>query len=116
MKKKLALILALALAFSLAGCGQVRAGLLAGVTPSESGDAADAAAAAAEFTAKLFTGVYDGTDTLISPVSLLAALTMAEAGAQGETLAQMEAVFGPAAHTLRASLPAYMSSLGGTAA
>lgn len=42
MKKKLALILALALAFSLAGCGQVRAGLLAGVTPSESGDAADA--------------------------------------------------------------------------
>ena len=67
MKKKLALILALALAFSLAGCGQVRAGLLAGVTPSESGDAADAVAAAAEFTAKLFTGVYDGTDTLISP-------------------------------------------------
>ena len=42
MKKKLALILALALAFSLAGCGQVRAGLLAGVTPSESGDAAGA--------------------------------------------------------------------------
>lgn len=116
MKKKLALILALALAFSLAGCGQVRAGLLAGVTPSESGDAADAAAAAAEFTAKLFTGVYDGTDTLISPVSLLAALTMAEAGAQGETLAQMEAVFGTDAQTLRASLAAYMSSLEGTAA
>ena len=116
MKKKLALILALALAFSLAGCGQVRAGLLAGVTPSESGDAADAAAAAAEFTAKLFTGVYDGTDTLISPVSLLAALAMAEAGARGETLAQMEAVFGTDAQTLRASLAAYMSSLKGTAA
>ena len=116
MKKKLALILALALAFSLAGCGQVQAGLLAGVTPSESGDAADAAAAAAEFTAKLFTGVYDGTDTLISPVSLLAALTMAEAGARGETLAQMEAVFGTDAQTLRASLAAYMSSLEGTAA
>ena len=116
MKKKLALILALALAFSLAGCGQVRAGLLAGVTPSESGDAADAAAAAAEFTAKLFTGVYDGTDTLISPVSLLAALAMAEAGARGETLAQMEAVFGTDVQTLRASLAAYMSSLEGTAA
>ena len=109
MKKKLALLLVLALTLSLAGCGQVSAGLLAGVEPSEAGDAADAAAVAAEFTSQLFAEVYDGTDTLISPVSVLAVLVMAEAGARGETLAQMEAALGADAETLRASLAAYMS-------
>lgn len=34
MKKKLALLLVLALTLSLAGCGQVSTGLLAGVEPS----------------------------------------------------------------------------------
>lgn len=116
MQKKLALLLVLALTLSLAGCGQVSTGLLAGVEPSEAGDAADAAAVAAEFTSQLFAEVYDGTDTLISPVSVLAVLVMAEAGARGETLAQMEAALGADAETLRASLAAYMSSLDGTAA
>lgn len=41
---------------------------------------------------------------------------MAESGARGETLAQMEELFGVDAETLRASLAAYMSSVAGTEA
>ncbi len=116
MKRALALLLALALALSLAGCGQIQAGLLAGVTPSETGDAAGAAGTAVDFTARLFSAAYDGADMLVSPVSVLAALAMVETGARGETLAQIEETLGVDAGTLRASLAAYMSSLEGTAA
>ena len=92
--KKLSLLLALALLLSLAGCGSTDTGLLEGVTPAGAGDAADAAQPVAEFTAKLFNEAYDGGDALISPVSVLAAMAMTEAGARGETLAQMEEAFG----------------------
>lgn len=112
--RKLSIVLALALLLSLAGCGAADTGLLRGVTPSELGDAGEAAQPAADFTVKLLSGVYDGGDALVSPVSVLAALTMAEAGAQGETLLQMEAVFGVDAGTMRAALAAYMSSVEGT--
>lgn len=112
--KKLSLLLALALLLSLAGCGSTDTGLLEGVTPAGAGDAADAAQPAAEFTAKLFNEAYDGGDVLISPVSVLAALAMAEAGARGETLAQMEEVFGVDAETMRLALSAYMAAVEGT--
>ncbi len=114
--KKLSIVLALALLLSLAGCGTVDAGLLGGVTPAELGDAADAAQPVSDFTAGLFTSVYEGSDTLVSPVSVLAALTMTEAGARENTLAQMEEVFGVDAETMRAALAAYMSSVEGTEA
>ena len=39
-----------------------------------------------------------------------------EAGARGETLAQMEEVFGVDAETMRLALSAYMSSVAGTEA
>lgn len=114
--KKLSLLLALALLLSLAGCGSTDTGLLEGVTPAGAGDAADAAQPAAEFTAKLFNEAYDGGDVLISPVSVLAALAMAEAGARGETLAQMEEAFGVDAETMRLALAAYMGAVDGTEA
>ena len=87
-----------------------------GVTASERGEAADAAELAADFTVELFNAAYEGGDALISPVSVLAALAMAEAGAEGETLAQMEEVFGVDAETMRLALSAYMSSVAGTEA
>ena len=113
--RKLALLLALALLLTLPGCGS-ETGLLAGVTASERGEAADAAELAADFTMELFNAAYEGGDALISPVSVLAALAMAEAGARGETLAQMEEVFGVDAETMRLALSAYMSSVAGTEA
>lgn len=58
--------------------------------------------------------MYDGGDSLISSVSVLAALAMTEAGARGETLAQMEEAFGVDAGTLRLALSAYMSAVEGT--
>lgn len=112
--RKLSIVLALALLLSLAGCGAADTGLLRGVTPSELGDAGKAAQPAADFTVKLLSGVYDGSDALVSPVSVLAALTMTEAGARGETLAQMEEAFGVDAGTLRLALSAYMSAVEGT--
>ena len=113
--KKLALVLAIALLLALPGCG-AETGLLTGVTASERGEAADAAELAADFTVELFNAAYEGGDALISPVSVLAALAMAEAGARGETLAQMEEVFGADAETMRLALSAYMSSVAGTEA
>ena len=113
--KKLALILAIAMLLTLPGCG-AETGLLAGVTASERGEASDAAELAADFTVELFNAAYEGGDALISPVSVLAALAMAEAGAEGETLSQMEEVFGADAETMRLALSAYMSSVAGTEA
>ena len=113
--RKLALLLAIALLLALPGCG-AETGLLAGVTASERGEASDAAELAADFTMELFNAAYEGGDALISPVSVLAALAMAEAGAEGETLAQMEEVFGVDAETMRLALSAYMSSVAGTEA
>ena len=113
--RKLAFLLALALLLALPGCG-AETGLLAGVTASERGEASDAAELAADFTMELFNAAYEGGDALISPVSVLAALAMAEAGAEGETLSQMEEVFGVDAETMRLALSAYMSSIAGTEA
>ena len=114
--RKLSLALALVLLLSLPGCGTTETGLLDGVKPAQPGDAADAAQLVSDFTVNLFGEVYEGGDALISPVSVLAALAMTESGARGETLAQMEAVFGVDAETLRAALAAYMQSVEGTEA
>lgn len=113
--KKLALVLALAMLLALPGCG-AESSLLTGVTASERGEASDAAGLAADFTMEFFNAAYEGGDALISPVSVLAALAMAEAGARGATLAQMEEVFGVDAETMRLALSAYMSSIAGTEA
>ena len=111
--RKLSLALAVLLLLTLTGCGG-NAGLLTGVTPSDVGEADDAAPLVSGFTVELFNAVYEGGDALISPVSVLAALAMTESGARGETLAQMEDVFGVDAETLRAALAAYMQSIEGT--
>ena len=113
--RKLSLALAVLLLLTLAGCGG-NTGLLSGVTPSDVGEASDAAPLVSGFTVELFNAVYEGGDALISPVSVLAALAMTESGARGETLAQMEDVFGVDAETLRAALAAYMQSIEGTEA
>ena len=94
MKRFLAMLISAAVLLALPGCGGGGVSLLEGVAPAPAGEAADAAPLAADFTMKLFNAAYEGGDALISPVSVLAALAMAEAGARGNTLAQMEETFG----------------------
>ena len=73
--------------------------LMEGIVPRVRSDAPtavsnDDATAATDFALRLFREAYDGDNTLISPLSAMLALAMAANGAEGETLRQMEAVFG----------------------
>ena len=66
----------------------------------------------ADFTARLFRECYeDGKNQLISPTSVISALGMTANGAKGNTLAQMEDVFGVSAEELNKYLHSYMESL-----
>ena len=105
MKKHIAMLLILALLFSLPACKQGNAKdlinddsilevypkeILNPVPDMEAGNLATA-----NFAVRLFqTSMEKGKNTLISPMSVLYALAMTANGADGETLAQMEKVFG----------------------
>ncbi|MDR0889921.1 MAG: serpin family protein [Oscillospiraceae bacterium] len=72
-----------------------------------SGREADAAfsEASAQFAVKLLQNAYtDGENIMLSPLSVLTALAMTANGADGQTLAQMEAVFGLPMQELNAYL------------
>lgn len=84
----------------LTGCAaKVQADdLMKGITPEKtSGRAADDAFknGAADFAVRLFQTTWEeGKNSLISPLSVMLALSMTANGAKGETLAQMEALLG----------------------
>lgn len=120
--KKHTYALALAMLFllgTLAGCTAKASGdLLEGVTPhkarSQVGLAGPGAQAATGFGLELLKGCLaenNGGNTLVSPLSVLCALSMAANGAGGETLAQMEAAFGMGQKELREYLAAYCAAL-----
>jgi serpin B len=110
MKKVIALILAVGLL--LTGCGGASRDLMKGVKPSDEGglitvrdpfsDGFDPEtdetwdnALVADFGMRLFRASFkEDQNTLISPMSILAALAMTANGAEGETLSQMETVLG----------------------
>ena len=105
MKKRwIAIFLCLSLLsaglLSLAGCAvKVQADdLMKDITPGKvSGRAADDAfkSGAADFAVRLFQNTREGEkNSLISPLSVMLALSMTANGAKGETLAQMEALLG----------------------
>ena len=85
---------------SLSGCGTTvqAANLMEGIAANPvSGKAADDAFknSSADFAIKLFQQTRDGNkNSLISPLSVMLALSMTANGAKGETLAQMEALLG----------------------
>ena len=85
---------------SLAGCAvKVQADdLMKGITPEKtSGRAANDTFknGAADFAVRLFQTTWEeGKNSLISPLSVMLALSMTANGAKGETLAQMEALLG----------------------
>ena len=73
--------------------------LMEGIVPRVRSEAPGAvsnvdATAATDFAVRLFLAAYDGNNTLISPISAMLVLAMATNGAEGETLRQMETVFG----------------------
>ena len=94
------------------------ADLMKGVTPGEvTVDAApsDFGASVNDFSLRLFResnkAAKDGENTLVSPLSVLLALSMTANGAQAETLTQMEAVLGMPVDKLNEFAYSYMHSL-----
>ena len=71
----------------------------------------DAALAATKFGLDLFRGSMEGTNSLISPLSVLQALAMTANGAVGDTLVQMEEAFGLDREALNAFMLAYREGL-----
>ncbi len=69
-------------------------------------------AAVTDFALRLFkAGNEDGKNTLISPLSVLAALSMTANGAKGDTLAEMENVLGMPVSQLNGYMHGYLNSL-----
>ncbi len=104
MKRKisalLSLLLSAVLLFQVTGCGQraVAADLMVGITANTvAGKEADTAFTAqlADFSVALFKKtITNGKNSLISPLSVMVALTMTANGAKRETLTQMETLLG----------------------
>ena len=108
MKKLLPLFLCVCLlAGTLSGCGGKR-DLMKGVSPAAVSDTAipaDGAGVASGLALRLLRQeMEDGENVLLSPLSILCALSMTANGARGETLAQMEQVLGLPVESLNAYL------------
>ena len=116
MKRIIAMILVMIMTLHLTACGQNGSIDLMQDVPAKAvevlPDMDTGAAAAADFGVRLFqTTMEEGTNTLISPLSVLYALAMTANGADGETLAQMEQVLGMDAENLNSFMLAYMDQL-----
>ena len=115
MKKLLPLFLCVCLlAGTLSGCGGKR-DLMQGITPAAVSDIAapaDGAGVASGLSLRLLRQeMEDGENVLLSPLSILCALSMTANGARGETLAQMEQVLGMPVESLNAYLLACRKAL-----
>lgn len=114
--------LSLALLLSLSACAapvapNQKGDLMAGIQPHSSSASiqdvdSTAADAAAEFGLKILrASMGEGGNVLVSPLSVLSALTMTANGAQGDTLAQMEKALGLPVGQLNEYLSAYGRNL-----
>ena len=118
MKRRLtALLLCGALRMgALTGCASVRAAdLMTGVQAGDMKTSIDVtgpeATVVTDFAVKLLQQTAAEENTLLSPLSVLCALGMTANGAKGETLRQMEALFGMDLATLNRYLYAYAKGL-----
>ena len=114
-RKIVSFLLCLSLLFvcllSLAGCGSAvgegedtRQTVDIAPEPGEASDALD-------FAIRLYRAAYDGNNTLLSPLSVLAALAMTANGAKGETKSQMESALGMTVEELNAFFAEYLANL-----
>lgn len=123
MKKRmiagvLSLVLILSTLFPLSGCGvtaqatDLMAGVEANTVNADADWAGTDAEAIASFAVNLFrNSVTSEKNALVSPLSVLCALAMTANGANGETLAQLENVFGLPVPELNDYLHSYLGSL-----
>lgn len=105
----LSLCLLLSCLLTLAGCASASdktAGRTVDVTPTPG-----AAADALDFAIRLYRASYDGKNTLLSPLSVLAALAMTANGATGETRTQMERTLGMTVEELNDFFTARLADL-----
>ena len=113
----ISLLLVCAMAVNLTGCTmKVQAkDLMEGITPNNVDaldDLSSQNADVTDFAIRLFKASNEnGKNTLISPLSVLCALTMTANGAEEETLAQMEEVLGMTTDELNLYLYSYMKNL-----
>ncbi|MBP5730873.1 MAG: serpin family protein [Clostridia bacterium] len=117
----LSVALVLSLAVNLSGCALKihAADLMEGIEARDLGEPAepqeDRAAKTADFAVRLFReSIVPGENTLVSPLSVFAALAMTANGAKGETKAQMEAVLGMTAEELNEFFRSYAAALSDT--
>lgn len=111
--------LLLAAAVLLGGCGSAAASELTAknVEKAEADPAAltdEANIAVTELALRLLNSCPSEGDRLISPTSILAALAMTANGAEGETLSQLEELFGMSADELNAYMAALLASMDGS--
>lgn len=114
----ISVLLLAATALNLAGCAlRVKADdLMEGITPADLGEvlpiSGDSAEKAADFAVRLFRASdAEGENVLISPLSVLAALSMTLNGARGDTKAETEAVLGMTSDELNEFFRSYSGSL-----
>ena len=112
------MMLLLAVAVNLSGCTlKISAeNLMDGIKPRDNIETAEltqsGAAKAADFALRLFKqSNKSGKNTLISPLSVMAALSMTANGAKGETKTQMESMLGMTTGELNQFFRAYMAAL-----
>ena len=115
MKRLTAFILAAVMTANLASCG--KNDLMLDIEPQEITTSAEKAGegqlAAADFAIRLFRQcVSDEDNILISPISVMAALSMTANGAKGETLEQMETVLGADTAALNDFMHDYLANTG----
>ena len=123
MKKKrirfliISVLLVSTIAVNLTGCTtkMQSKNLMEEVTPNEGDVLKDIGVEnkkVTDFAIRLFQESEEsGENTLVSPLSVLCALAMTANGAEGETLEQMEHVFGIKTESLNLYLDSYMKNL-----
>lgn len=122
MKKLIAILLIGTLTISLFGCGQNGAftskttNLMDNIEKQEVDtlkvDETKMANIMTDFAVRLFQhSIEEGKNTLISPLSVISALAMTANGADGDTLAQMEEVFGLPIEEMNAYMYEYLQQL-----
>lgn len=107
------LVLTLTLSLALSGCGESNVRNLSDgysrTSIIETSNISESTKDYTDFAARLLKGSFDGKEnTLVSPLSVVLSLAMLSEGADGETLEEIEKLFGMSAEEIRAFAYSYM--------
>ena len=112
----ISVMVAAAVMLASSGCSSAgQEDLMKGIVPGQVETAADVtreSAVATDFGVRMFQESFEeGTNTLLSPLSVLCALAMTANGAAGDTLSQMEEVLGLSCESLNTYVYTYLERL-----